>query len=174
MGYEKGGRADKAGNRFEYNWILYNLLKVIEERIQYVMIEAIGEDEEGVDLWIGNLDGSREGQQCKGRYGSEQSWSYGTVNAKGIWKKWKKQLEREEKVNVSLISPLAFQQFEDLTGKARNTNDNPIDFYKYQIDNDNVSKDIKRLYKNFCNIMEIDCSNEVGISQSIGYLSSIY
>ena len=54
MGYEKGGRADKAGNRFENNWILYNLLQVIEERIQYVMIEAIGEDEEGVDLWIGN------------------------------------------------------------------------------------------------------------------------
>lgn len=174
MGYEKGGRADKAGNRFEYNWILYNLLQVIEERIQYVMIEAIGEDEEGVDLWIGNLDGSREGQQCKGRYGSEQSWSYGTVNAKGIWKKWKKQLEREERVNVSLISPLAFQRFEDLTGKARNTNGNPKDFYKYQIDNDDVSKDIKRLYKNFCHVMEIDYSSEDGILQSIDYLSRIY
>lgn len=174
MGYEKGGRADKAGNKFENNWVLYNLLHVIEERIQYVVIEAIGEDEEGVDLWIRNLDGSREGQQCKGRYGSEESWSYGTVNAKGIWKKWKKQLEREEKVNVSLISPLAFQLFEDLTGRARNTNGNPKDFYKYQIDNDNVSKDIKRLYKNFCNIMRIDCSNEAGILQSIDYLSRIY
>lgn len=85
MGYEKGGRADKAGNRFENNWVLYNLLQVIEEKIQYVMIEAIGEDEKGVDLWIGNWDGSREGQQCKGRYGSEESWSYGTLNAKGIW-----------------------------------------------------------------------------------------
>ena len=85
MAYEKGGRADKLGNRFEYNWVLYNLLQVIEEKIQYVMIEAIGEDEEGVDLWIGNLDGSREGQQCKGRYSSEDKWTYGTVNAKKIW-----------------------------------------------------------------------------------------
>lgn len=83
MAYEKGGRADKLGNRFEYNWVLYNLLQVIEEKIQYVMIEAIGKDEEGVDLWIGNLDGSREGQQCKGRYGSEDKWTYGTVNAIG-------------------------------------------------------------------------------------------
>lgn len=172
MAYEKGGRADKAGNRFEYNWIIYNLLQVIEERIQYVMIEAIGKDEEGVDLWIGNLDGSREGQQCKGRYGSEESWSYGIVNAKGIWAKWKKQLERQDKVNVSLISPLSFTQFEDLAGKARNTNGNSKDFYKYQIDN--VSKDVKQLYKNYCNIMGIDYSNDVGISQSIDYLSRTY
>lgn len=174
MGYEKGGRADKAGNRFEYNWILYNLLQVIEEKIQYVMIEAIGEDEEGVDLWIGNLDGSREGQQCKGRYGSEESWSYGTVNAKGIWKKWKTQLEREGEISVSLVSPLAFIQLEDITGKARNTNDTPKDFYNYQINKDTDSKDTKRLYKNFCSIMEIDCSNEAGLSKSIDYLSRIY
>lgn len=174
MGYEKGGRADKEGNRFENNWTIYNLLQVIEEKIQYVTIEAIGEDEEGVDLWIGNLDGSREGQQCKGRYGSEESWSYGDINAKGIWKKWKEQLERKDKVKVSLISPLSFTRLEDLTGKARNTNDNPQDFYKYQIDNSNVSKEIKSLYKNFCNVMGIDYSNEAGILQSIDYLSRIY
>lgn len=174
MGYEKGGRADKAGNRFEYNWTIYNLLQVVDEKIQSVTIEAIGEDEEGVDLWIGNLDGSREGQQCKGRYGSEESWTYGTINAKGIWKKWKKQLEREDKVNVSLISPLSFTLLEDLTGRARNTNGNPQDFYKYPIENSNVSNDIKCLYKNFCNIMGIDYANETGIAQSIDYLSRIY
>lgn len=174
MAYEKGGRADKLGNRFEYNWVLYNLLQVIEEKIQYVMIEAIGEDEEGVDLWIGNLDGSREGQQCKGRYGSEDTWTYGSLNAKGIWKKWKKQLSREEKVNVSLVSPLSFTQLEDLAEKARNTNGSPQDFYKYQIDNDDVSKETKQLYKNFCNIMDIDCSNETGILQSIDYLSRTF
>ena len=71
MAYEKGGRADKYGNRFEYNWVIYNLLDVVREKISYVMIEAIGEAEKGVDLWIGNLDGTREGQQCKGRYGDE-------------------------------------------------------------------------------------------------------
>lgn len=174
MAYEKGGRADKLGNRFEYNWVLHNLLQVIEEKIQYVMIEAIGEDEEGVDLWIGNLDGSREGQQCKGRYGSEDVWTYGTLNAKGIWEKWKKQLSREDKVNVALVSPLSFTQLEDLAGKARNTNGSPHDFYKYQIDNDNISKDVKHLYKNYCNIMDIDCSNEAGILQSIDYLSRTF
>ena len=85
MAYEKGGRADKYGNRFEYNWVIYNLLDVVREKISYVMIEAIGEAEKGVDLWIGNLDGTREGQQCKGRYGDEDQWTYGMVNAKGIF-----------------------------------------------------------------------------------------
>lgn len=174
MAYEKGGRADKAGNRFENNWILYNLLQIIEERIQYVMIEAIGEDEEGVDLWIGNWDGSREGQQCKGRYGSKDSWSYGALNAKGIWAKWKKQLEREEKVKVSLVSPLAFTQLEDLSDRARNTNGNAEDFYVYQIDSADVSRDIKQLYKNYCNIMGINYSYDIGILKSIDYLSRTY
>lgn len=174
MGYEKGGRADKAGNRFENNWVLYNLLQVVEEKIQYIMIEAIGEDEEGVDLWIGNWDGSREGQQCKGRYGSEESWSYGTLNAKGIWTKWKNQLEREEKVKVSLVSPLSFTQLEDLSNRARNTNGNAKDFYMYQIDNADVSKDTKQLYEKYCNIMGIDYSYDFGVLQSIDYLSRTY
>lgn len=174
MGYEKGGRADKAGNRFENNWILYNLLQVIEERIQYVMIEAIGEDEEGVDLWIGNWDGSREGQQCKGRYGSEESWSFGTLNTKGIWTKWKKQLEREEKVKVSLVSPLSFTQLEDLSSRARNTNNNAKDFYMCQIDSADVSKDTKQLYEKYCNIMGINYSSDIGVLQSIDYLSRTY
>ena len=33
MAYEGCGRADKYGNRFEYNWVVYKLLDVIEEII---------------------------------------------------------------------------------------------------------------------------------------------
>lgn len=32
MAYEIGGRADKYGNQFEYNWTIYKLLEVIEEK----------------------------------------------------------------------------------------------------------------------------------------------
>ena len=73
MAYEIGGRADKYGNQFEYNWTIYKLLEVIEEKTDYIILENIGEYEEGVDLWIGNKDGSCEGQQCKGRNGSQES-----------------------------------------------------------------------------------------------------
>ncbi len=47
MPLEKGGRADKAGNKYEINCIIYELLKVLDETNYSVVIEALGEDEEG-------------------------------------------------------------------------------------------------------------------------------
>lgn len=172
LSYEKGGRADKLGNRFEYKWTIYNLLRVVEEKIQYIEIEAIGKDEAGIDLWVGNKDGSREGQQCKGRHESDEQWSYSTANKKGIFTNWKNQLERDDEISVSLVSPLAFTLLEDLTIRARNTNGSPEDFYQYQIDNANHK--VKQLYKNYCRIMGIDDTAKAGIGKSIDYLARTY
>ena len=134
MAYEAGGRADKSGNRFEYNWTINKMLDVLNEKIQYLTIEAVGDDERGVDLWIGNKDGTREGQQCKGRCRSNEYWTCGEVNEKGIWDNWKVQLENSKANMVSLVSPLAFNVLEDITQMARNTDTaKPRDFYEYQI-----------------------------------------
>ena len=57
MAHEIGGRADKFGNRFENNWVISKLLDVIEERVSFIILEALGEDEEGVDLWVGYNNG---------------------------------------------------------------------------------------------------------------------
>lgn len=170
MAYEKGGRADKYGNRFEYNWIIYNLLDVVKEKISYVMIEAIGEDEKGVDLWIGNLDGTREGQQCKGRYGDEDQWTYGMVNAKGIFANWKKQLELSPQNHVALVSPLSFTVFEDLLQKAKDTdNSKPKDFYEYQIEQS--GKNTRDFYEKYCKVMGLDSKKDEDIQLAINYLS---
>ena len=56
MPYEIGGRADKFGNRYENRWVVNQLLRLIKEEIASVTVEAIGEEEEGVDLWIKNLE----------------------------------------------------------------------------------------------------------------------
>ena len=58
MAYEMGGRADKYGNRFEYNWVVCKLLDVIEEKLACVILEALGKDESGVDLWVIDNDGN--------------------------------------------------------------------------------------------------------------------
>ena len=79
MGYEIGGRADKFGNRYEYNWAIIKLIELCEEKISSVTLEAIGKDEEGIDIWIENKDGTREGQQCKGRCGSDENWKFSTA-----------------------------------------------------------------------------------------------
>lgn len=170
MAYEKGGRADKYGNRFEYNWVIYNLLDVVREKISYVMIEAIGEAEKGVDLWIGNLDGTREGQQCKGRYGDEDQWTYGKVNAKGIFANWKKQLELSLRNYVALVSPLSFTVFEDLIQKAKDTDSSkPKDFYEYQIKKS--GKNTKDFFDKYCKVMGLDPKKDEDIQLAINYLS---
>lgn len=170
MAYEKGGRADKYGNRFEYNWIIYNLLDVVKEKISYVLIEAIGEDQKGVDLWIGNLDGTREGQQCKGRYGDEDQWTYGMVNAKGIFANWRKQLELSPQNHVALVSPLSFTVFEDLIQKAKDTDSSkPRDFYEYQIEQS--GKNTKDFFDKYCKVMGLDQKKDEDIQLAINYLS---
>ncbi|WP_285023011.1 hypothetical protein [Lactococcus garvieae] len=112
MPFELGGRADKQGNRFEVRWVLYQILKVLEEENQYISFEALGDDEKGIDVWVGKKDGTKEGQQCKGRNGSKEYWDYGSVNSKNIFKNWLFQLKRSSSISVSLVSPLAFTNLE--------------------------------------------------------------
>lgn len=172
MALEIGGRADKSGNRFEHNWIIYKILEVFQEKVEYILIEAIGEDEKGVDLWIGYKDGSREGQQCKSRNGSQAYWDYGSINAKGIADNWKKQLERSAKDKVSLVSPLAFELLEDLTARARNTNENPKDFLKYQIEESGTQT--RNFFSNLCKRFRLNYRDDNDLIKMIDYLSRIY
>lgn len=171
MPYELGGRADKSGNRFEIRWVIYQMLKVLDEKLDYVVMEALGDDECGIDIWVGKKNGSREGQQCKGRNGSKEYWDYGTANAKGIFTKWKYQLDRDDSNTVSLVSPLAFTLLEDLIDRAKNTNENPKDFYNNQILN--ASKELIDFFKNLCKVMNIDPEQDLDLIKCISYLNRI-
>jgi hypothetical protein len=170
MPLEHGGRADKQGNRYEIRWCIYQLLRVFEEKSEYVLIEPIGEDEEGIDLWIGNLDGTREGQQCKGRYGPNESWDFGALNAKNILKKWKSHLNRSTTDSVSLVSPLSFTNLEDLSSRARNSGD-PFEFYSSQI----LGSDSKfiKFVTNTCLSLGYDITDKKNASKMINDLSRI-
>ncbi|MBH5317507.1 hypothetical protein I6N90_06715 [Paenibacillus sp. GSMTC-2017] len=171
MPYELGGRADKSGNRFEIRWIIYKILEVLEEKLEYIMFEALGDDERGVDIWIGNKNGTREGQQCKGRNASKEYWDYGTANARGIFTNWKFQLERDESNRVALVSPVSFMLLEDLITRARNTSNIPQDFYHNQILN--ASKELKDFFKNFCKSMDLDPVVEMDLIKCISLLKKI-
>lgn len=171
MPYELGGRADKSGNKFEIKWVVYQMLRVLEEKLDYVVLEALGDDEEGIDVWIGNRNGCREGQQCKGRNGSKEYWDFGTTNARNIFTNWKFQLDRDKSNLVALVSPLSFTLLEDLIERAKNTNNNPKDFYNSQILNS--SKELSNFFKNFCKVMNIDTEQELGLIKCIEYLKRI-
>lgn len=172
MAYEVGGRSDKYGNRFELNWVLSKLLDVIEEKIASVVVEALGDDEQGVDLWIEYKSAVREAQQCKGRNGSLEYWDYGTANSRAIWENWKHHLEQSKTDNVSLVSPISFTMLEDICNRARTNNCNAKDFYNNQILQS--GRDTVALFKNICKAMDIDLSSDSGVEKARDYFARMY
>ncbi|GIO56909.1 hypothetical protein [Paenibacillus cineris] len=171
MPYELGGRADKSGNRFEIRWVIYKILEILDEKLDYIILEALGDDERGVDIWIGK-ESSREGQQCKGRNSSKEYWDFGTANARGIFSNWKFHLDRDELNTVALVSPLSFTLLEDLINRAKTSSDNPDDFYHNQILN--ASKEFIDFFRNFCKSMNINPEVDTELSKCISYLRRMF
>ena len=165
MPYESGGRADKLGNKYEFNWIVLKFIDIISEKIDAIKIEPIGPEGECVDVLVRYKNGSTEAQQCKGRNASKESWSLADLNQKGILKSWKRHLERDPQVKVSLISPLSFTSFSDLIYRAK-TNDEAQSFIKYQID---TSSEVRKLLNNY--IEYLGFSKERDIRKIINFLS---
>ena len=171
MPNELGGRSDKEGNRYEIKYTILKILEVIEEKIDYVILEAIGDEEKGVDIWIGEKNGTKEGQQCKIRNSSKDSWDFGSANSKKIFENWKIQLDRDSNNKVSLVTPLAFQNLDDLLKRTKNSNDNAEDFYNFQIKNS--SNKFHSFYENFCQAMCLNTDDKMDIQKSINYLKRI-
>ena len=165
MPYESGGRADKLGNKYEFNWIVLKFIDIISEKIDAIKVEAIGEEEVGVDVWVRYSNGITEAQQCKGRNASKDYWTLSDLNSRGILKYWKLHLSRDLTTKVSLVSPLPFTNFSDLIYRAK-TNDNTQSFIDYQV---NTSSEIKNLFDNYVN--NLGFSKEKDIPKIINFLS---
>ncbi len=172
MPLEKGGRADKYGNRYEIKVIIYEFLKLINEENYSVTIEAIGEDEKGTDILVKLANGNIEHQQCKIRNGSNDSWTISDLKMHDIFKNWKYQLSRDKNRQVSLVSTIGCSFLVDLHSRALNTNNNPRDFYDIQIKSS--SKKFQNFYEDICNEMGLSCLNINDISCSIDFLKRIH
>lgn len=172
MAYQGGGRTDKAGNKYETNYFIYQILRVINEDIYSVTLEAVGDDEIGTDIWVVNNNGTREAQQCKGRNVNNDEWTIGAINKYSILKNWKIQLERDSNICVSIVSPISFILLEDLINMANNSSGDADDFYQNQILNAN--EETKKFYLDYCKGMKLDITNEVDKIKSLDYLKRTY
>lgn len=171
MPLELGGRADKAGNKYEINSIIYELLKVISEDNYSIIIEALGDDEIGTDILVTSIHGIKEHQQCKASNASKEYWDLVDLKSRNILQNWKYQLSRDEKRQVSLISPVGCKFMVDLHDRAMNTSSNFNDFYEFQIKRS--SKEFWKFYENFCIGMGLETSNQNDIIRSIDLLQRI-
>ena len=170
MAYQGGGRTDKAGNKYETNYFIYQLLKVINEEIYSAKLEPSGEDEIGTDILIVNKDETREAQQCKGRNKNNDKWTLSALKQYNILKNWKIQLERDTINSVSLVSPISYILLEDFINMA-NTSENAKDFYDNHILKD---KQYQKFYQEYCEGMELNASNEKDLIKSFDYLKRTY
>lgn len=171
MPFEKGGRADKQGNRYEINCIIYEILKVLNEINYSVIVEALGTDEIGTDILVTTFDGQKEHQQCKARNASKEYWDISDLKAKNMFSAWKIQLNKDCSRKVALVSPMACSFLFDLHDRACNTSGKAGDFYSIQIMKS--SKEFQKFYKNFCVEMDLNSDKEVDVLKSIDYLKRI-
>ena len=171
MPLEKGGRADKMGNRYEIRCIIYEMLKILREVNYSIVIEALGDDEVGTDILITDFDGKKEHQQCKARNASKEYWSIADLKSRNILNNWKKQLERDDGRKVALISAVGCTHIVDLHNRAVNSTNNPTDFYEYQIKTG--SGEFEDSYKDFCKGMGLEVLESIDIAKSIDYLRRI-
>lgn len=166
MANELGGRNDKYGNRYEHNCIIDTIIDVVAEKITSFSFEPLGEDEKATDILIVEKDESKKFVQCKERNGNSNSWNFTGLNKYKLLIKWKTHLDRANNNIVALRSPLPFIELEDLAKRARNTNENPVDFYKYQIENSSM----KESFNSYCRYLELDYTKEENLSLAINYL----
>ncbi|MBW2087357.1 MAG: hypothetical protein JRI54_15255, partial [Deltaproteobacteria bacterium] len=172
MGFEPGGMAEKLGNRYEGRWIAKQLLRLLNEEIKSVTVELIGPNERGVDLLVVKKDDTRQLQQCKARFGNRESWSIGTLRSKGILDHLKDHLSRDPKQEFALVSAIPARTFGDICDSARNSNDNPKDFHRYQTQD--VGEERRKIFCDFCDALGLDPNIEDDLGRAFDYLKHTY
>ena len=165
MAAECGGYADKFGNRYEADWVVHQLIRLLEEQIISVVVEPLGPDGQGVDILINNIDGTTEYHQCKRSNGNNESWTLAQLRSSKILSNAWFQIERNNK--FYLVSPLSCKIISDLSDSALNSNGNPEDFLKWQI---NVSQKRKKIFEDLCNYLNLDITCLKDVSRVINFL----
>lgn len=158
MAFEPGGMSEKLGNRYEGRWVAKQLLRLLNEEIASVTVELIGPDEQGVDLLVVGKDGVRQLQQCKARCGSCESWTISALRNKGLLGHLKDHLNRDPNHKFALVTAIPAQMVADICESARNSNDNPKDFFQYQIEA--VGEKRCTAFQGFCEAVGLDLQKE--------------
>ncbi|MBW0933538.1 AAA family ATPase [Priestia megaterium] len=171
MSFEKGGRADKLGNRYEGWWLVKQLLRILNEEIISLTLEPIGEDEKGAEFWIELRDGRREAHQCKARNAHKEGWSVNELKNKEILKNIRYQLDRDLNHQFVFVSAVSNTLLGDICESARNSTGNPKDFYNHQILK--RGKEVQKSFNDFCSALSLDLSLEEDLNLAYHYLKRI-
>lgn len=172
MALEPGGYADKLGNRYEGRWVVKQLLRLLDERLKSVCLEAIGDDEVGVDLWVETPGGIRQAQQCKARNAGSEKWTFADLHARGILDAMRGHLDRGASNEFALVSAVEGKLIHDICQSARDSNGDPEAFFMHQIEA--ISEQRRRAFRRFCTYLNLDVDQEADRAIAFGYLRRLH
>ena len=131
MAFERGGRTDKFGNRYEDRYVVNRMIALLREQISSITIEPVGEDESGVDLLIDKGNGIQEFHQCKARNDDSDRWTLASLAKHKMFAHIREHVKSKNEFYI-WVSPLTFIGLSDLCTVARNSPSADI-FYNWQL-----------------------------------------
>ncbi len=172
MSFEPGGYADKLGNRHEGRWVVKQLLRLLLEQLRSVTLEAVGDDQRGVDLVVEENSGRRQYQQCRARNGSQEHWTIADLHSAKILASMGFQLDRGPEHEFALVSGVPASMLDDICKSARNSNGNPEDFYRFQIQEPGEPR--RKAYRQFCEYLDLREDAPADRARAFGYLRRMH
>lgn len=169
MSLEPGGFAEKVGNRYESSWITFQLLRLLDEKISYVQIEPLGDDEDAVDVIVGHFDGSKEHHQCKIGEKSVEAWTIATLESKELLTKGFEHILSGSK-SYKVISRIGFRLLEDICESALNSTGSGSEFFEHQIKE--ISQERIKLFDELCKRLKLDKSKSDDLDKALFFLKS--
>lgn len=147
MAGKSGGHAEKLGNRYERWWVARQLLSVLRGDFVSVTLEALGDDEAGVDLWVEEQDGTRHAQQCKRSNRLAGKWTIAELHGRGVLPRLRQQLERSPTHRFTFVSHDPAPELGSLCERARAAGDDAEAYWLHQIQ---PSANHRRPFQQFC------------------------
>ncbi len=169
MSLEPGGFAEKVGNRYESSWITFQLLRLLDEKISYVQVEPLGDDEDAVDVIVGHFDGSKEHHQCKIGEKSVEAWTIATLESKELLTKGFEHILSGSK-SYKVISRIGFRLLEDICESALNSTGSGSEFFEHQIKE--ISQERIKLFDELCKRLKLDKSKSDDLDKALFFLKS--
>lgn len=173
MSRESGGRADKLGNRYEDYWSVELLLRLVDEKLEYLIIEPLGKDEEGTDILTLEKSGDKVFYQCKGSNTYKDKWTLADLNSSGILKNAFKQISRGEINYFKLVSSVGSVDLNELHDRSKDGSDS-LEEYKERIGIGSQKSPSQRITDNFYKVaryLELDISKDEDILRMKNFLS---
>jgi len=158
MSSSTGGRADKLGNRYEGLWVAAKLLDMLTGEAAAVQLEALGDDERGVDVWVTRLDGTRDAQQCKRKNRTTGKWGITELGRQGVLGYLTFQLNRDPTTRYTFVSAHPAPELRELADLARRAGADSEAYFRDTLAVNVHADHLRR----FCREVSSDPSDAVG------------